>query len=222
MNQLWTILAKDLRIEWRTKTRIFGLAFYAATLLLLFAFAVGPDRRMLEAHASAYVWMSVVSVSTLLLAQSFHQEIESDALEGMLLIPVKPWAIFYGKALANTLWMLILAIFTLPIAVVLFELNPGGSPLGFSAVLVLGCAGMAAPGSLYSGLTARLASQQLMLPVLLFPLVVPTVLASVKATNLLCNGDPMGQATAWLGVLVALNLLYWSLCGFLFAKVVDE
>lgn len=222
MNQLWTILAKDLRIEWRTKTRIFGLACYAATLLLLFAFAVGPDRRMLEAHASAYVWMSVVSVSTLLLAQSFQQEVESDALEGMLLIPVRPWAIFYGKAFANFLWILMLAVFTLPIAVVLFELDPSAAPMGFFMVLVLGCAGIAAPGSLYSGLTARLASQQLMLPVLLFPLVVPTVLASVKASNLLCNGDPMGQLNAWMGVLVGLNLVYWSLCGFLFAKVIDE
>ena len=221
MNQLWTILAKDLRIEWRTKTRIFGLVCYAATLLLLFAFAVGPDRQALQDHASAYVWMSVVSVSTLLLAQSFQQEVESDALEGMLLIPVKPWAIFYGKAIANTLWLLILALFTLPIAVVLFELNPGAAPVGFFAVLFMGCSGIAAPGSLYSGLTARLSSQQLMLPVFLFPLVVPTVLAAVKATNLLCNGDPMGQATSWLGVLVALNLLYWSLCGFLFSKVID-
>jgi heme exporter protein B len=105
---------------------------------------------------------------------------------------------------------------------VLFELDPSAAPGGFFVVLILGCAGIAAPGSLYSGLTARLASQQLMLPVLLFPLVVPTVLASVKATNLLCNGDPMGQLKAWLGVLVALNVLYWSLCGFLFAKVIDE
>ena len=105
---------------------------------------------------------------------------------------------------------------------VLFELNPGAAPVGFFAVLFMGCSGIAAPGSLYSGLTARLSSQQLMLPVLLFPLVVPTVLAAVKATNLLCNGDPMGQATSWLGVLVALNLLYWSLCGFLFSKVIDE
>jgi len=222
MNQLWVILQKDLWIEWRTKTRVFGLICYAATLMLLFAFAVGPDRQALADHASAYVWMSVISVSTLLLAQSFQQEVDSDALEGMMLIPVKPWALFYGKAIANLIWLLLLAIITLPIAVVLFELNPGAAPGSFALVLVLGCGGLAAPGSLYSGLTARLASQQLMLPVLLFPLVVPTVLASVKATNLLCNGDPMDEADAWLSVLVALNLIYWSLCGLLFSKVVDE
>ncbi len=222
MSAMWTILAKDLRIEWRSKTRVLGLACYAATLLLLFAFAVGPDRRMLAAHASAYVWIGVVSVSTLLLAQSFQQELESDAFEGLLLLPVKPASIFYGKAIANTLWMCLLAVFSLPIAVVLFELDPSSAPWSFASVVLLGCAGMAAPGTLYAGLTARLASQQLMLPVLLFPLVVPTVLSAVKATNLFCFGDPMDQANSWMAVLVALNFLYWSLCGFLFSKVVDE
>jgi heme exporter protein B len=118
--------------------------------------------------------------------------------------------------------MCILAIFSLPIAVVLFELDPSNAPWRFAGVILLGCAGMAAPGTLYSGLTARLASQQLMLPVLLFPLVVPTVLSAVKATNLFCFGDPMDQANSWMAVLVALNFLYWSLCGFLFSKVVDE
>ena len=156
MSEMWTILAKDLRIEWRSKTRVLGLASRSDPALAL-RVRGGPDRRMLAAHASAYVWIGVVSVSTLLLAQSFQQEIESDALEGLLLLPVKPASIFYGKAIANTLWMCILAIFSLQSP--WFSLNSiprallGSRPLCCLAVL-----GMAAPGTLYAGLTARLAS----------------------------------------------------------------
>jgi len=198
------------------------MSCYAITLLMLFAFAVGPDPVMLQKHASAYVWMSVVTVSTLLLSQSFQNELESDALEGLLLVPVPPAAIYYGKALSNFIWILLLELVALPFAVLLFQMDVTASPVLFIAILLLGAGGVAAPGTLYSGLTGRLASQQLMLPVLLFPLLIPTVLAAVKATNLLINHDPFDQISSWFAVMCAFNAIYWVLCGVMFSKVVDE
>ncbi len=103
MSQMVAILRKDLLIEWRGKSRLIGLCCYALTFLLLFSFAVGPDSVALRRHAAAYVWLSVLCVSTLLLVQSFRIETEEGALEGLLLVPVSPAALFYGKALANTL-----------------------------------------------------------------------------------------------------------------------
>ena len=222
MRHLGLILKKDLLIEWRSMSRLVGMSCYAITLLMLFAFAVGPDPEMLRAHASAYVWMSVVTVSTLLLSQSFQNELESDALEGLLLVPVPPASIFYGKAMANVVWILMLELVSLPFAVLLFELDLLANPLAFFGILVLGAGGIAAPGTLYAGLTGRMASQQLMLPVLLFPLLVPTVMAAVKATNLIIDGDPFGQLSSWFAVMVAFNVIYWTLCGVMFSKVVDE
>jgi heme exporter protein B len=221
MSQLVAIFRKDLLIEWRGKSRLIGLCCYALTFLLLFSFAVGPDSVALRRHAAAYVWLSVLCVSTLLLVQSFRIETEEGALEGLLLVPVSPAALFYGKALANTLLIVVMGMFALPVAAILFDLSPAGSWGGLFVVLVLGAAGFAAPGTLYSALTARIAAQQLMLPVLLFPLVVPAVLAAVKATSLLLEGDPMGQLSVWLAVQVCFDLIYWSLCGLLFARGVE-
>src|SRR6185295_17219664 len=89
-------------------------------------------------------------------------------------------------------------------------------------VIVLGTAGLSAPGTLYAAMTAQLRAKQTLLPLLLFPLIVPALLASVKATSLLLLGNPMGQARSWILLLVAFDAIYWSLCGLLFGRVVEE
>ncbi len=221
MSVFWALLHKDLLVGWRGKARLAGLASFAVALLLLFSFAVGPDSAALRDHASAYLWLAVLSASTLLLTQSFQQEVEAGALEGLLLLPVGPQALYFAKATANLLLLALLAAALLPLAVLLFDLAPAGSIPGLLAVLVLGAAGIVGPGTLYAALTAKVAAQQVALPVLLFPLVVPPMVAAVKATDLLLEGDPMGQLSSWLGILVVFDLVYWALSGLLFGKVVD-
>jgi heme exporter protein B len=216
------LLHKDLLVGWRGRVRLVGLFTYSLALLLLFSFAVGPDTAALRDHASAYLWLAVLSASTLLLAQSFQQEVEAGAIEGLLLLPVEPAALYYAKAVANLLLLLFLAFATLPLAALLFSLLPAGSLPVMFLVVALGAAGIVAPGTLYAALTARLSSQQVVLPVLLFPLVVPPILAAVKATDLVLEGDAMGELPAWLGLLLVFDAIYWSLSGPLFGKVMEE
>jgi heme exporter protein B len=222
MRTFLALLHKDLLVGWRGRVRMVGLATYALTLLLLFSFAVGPDTMALRDHASAYLWLAIMSSSTLLLAQSFQQEVEAGAIEGLILLPVPPAALYYAKALANLLLLLFLGLVMLPVSAVLFDLSWSGSLLQLLLVIALGSAGIVAPGTLYAAMTARLSSQQVVLPLLLFPLVVPPILAAVKATDLILEGDAMNQLPAWLGLLVAFDAIYWSLSGVLFGKVLDE
>lgn len=221
LRQVVQVLRKDLLIEWRARSRAFALGCFMVTILLLFSFAVGPDTATLRAHAGAYLWLSLLLSSTLLLAQSFHVEVESGAIETVMLAPTSPPAFFYGKALANAAQLVLLGCVALPAVLGLFDGQVKESPLLLGAVIVLGCAGLAAPGTLYSALTARLGARQLLLPLLLFPLIVPCLLASVKATSLVMMGDPMDQVPSWLQLLAAFDVLYWSVCGVLFGRVVD-
>lgn len=221
MTHVLGILRKDLLIEWRARTRALALASFAFMLLLLFSFAVGPDTKVLQQHASAYLWMSILLSSTLLLAASFQQEVEAGALEAVLLAPVEPSSLFYGKALANALQLLLLGGFGLVVSVVMFDAAPRADAGGLAASLFLGAAGLAAPGTLYAAMTARIQARQLLMPLLLFPLIVPALLASVKATSLSLLGDPMDQTASWLALLGSFDLIYWSLCGVLFGKVMD-
>ncbi len=222
LTQIGWILWKDLLVEWRGRARTTALATYAVTLLLLFSFSIGPNTQLLRELAPAYLWLAILSASTLLLAQSFQLEVESGAIDGLLLAPTRPGSIFFGKAIANTALLTLLGLICLLIGLGLFDLQPRGSFAVIIGGIALGCAGLSAPGTLYAALTARLPSQQLMLPVLLFPLVVPTLLASVKVTGLQLQGDPMGQTGSWTMLLVCFNLVYWSLGGVLFGRVVQE
>ena len=219
--QVRVILEKDLRIEWRMTTRIFTLFCFGFTLLLLFSFAVGSETEVLRKHAGAYLWMAVLLSSTLQLERSFLTETESNALEAILLVPTSPTALFYGKALDNWAQLLLLAFACLPLVMVLYGTELLG-PLAWLPVIVLvGTAGLAAPGTLYAGMTARIRGGQVLLPLLYFPLVVPAVLAAVKATGLALLGDPMAQTGSWVALLVCFALVFWGLSGALFHKIVE-
>lgn len=222
MRALTWMLHKDLLVEWRARAHAIGLAAFAGTTLLLFSFAVGPDTAALRQHAGAYLWLSLLLSSTLLLERSFTIEFQSGALDLLLLIPTPPGAIFLGKALANTLQLGVLAAVAVPLTIGLFDAPLVGSPGLLALTLALGAAGLAAPGTLYAALTARADARQLLLPLLLFPLVVPCLLAAVKATTLLMLGDPMGQLGSWLPLLVCFDVLFWTLCAVLFSRVVED
>ena len=219
--QVGAILAKDLRIEWKMTTRIFTLFCFGFTLLLLFSFAVGSETDVLRKHAGAYLWMAVLLSSTLQLERSFLTETESNALEAILLVPTSPTALFYGKALANWAQLLLLAFACLPLVIVLYGSELSGPLAWLPVIVLLGTAGLAAPGTLYAGMTARIRGGQVLLPLLYFPLVVPAVLAAVKATGLALLGDPMTQTGSWVALLALFALVFWGLAGVLFTRVVE-
>ena len=222
MKQVLAVLRKDLLIERKSWTRVFSLATFAVLTLLLFSFAVGPDSTMLQKHAPGYLWLATLFASTNLFAQSFIVETESGAIEQLQLTPVQPAALFYGKALANALQLLMVMIVMIPPLVALCDIRftEGFGPMFLT--MVLGALGLSAPGAMYSAMTSRLSNQQLLLPLLLFPLIVPALLSAVKATALVFFGDPMEQMSSWLQLLVAFDVVYWSLCGVLFGRIVES
>ncbi len=222
MKNIWLILKKDLRIEARTWTRPLSLLSFAVMTLLLFSFSVGPHTAVLQKHAAGYLWLCAMFASTMLFASSFRVETEANALEQVILAPVSSVSIFYGKALSNLLQLLILMVLTLPFLVALCDVWFVESPAWLALILLLGSAGLSAPGALYAALTARMSSQQVLLPLLLFPLMVPALLAAVKTTSLIFHGDPMGQIPSWVQLIAAFDVLYWSLCGVLFGKVIES
>jgi heme exporter protein B len=214
-------LRKELLLQWRSKAQLMAIFVFGAAALLLFSFAVGPDAEALRKFSAGFLWLGLLLSSTLTLAESFHAEMENRAMEGLLLLPASPRALYYGKAIANWLQLLFLGVALVPVMVVLYD---AGTTRILSLILViaLGAAGLSAPGTLYAAMTAQVRSKQTLLPLLLFPLIVPALLASVKATSLIILGDPMNQGKSCLVLLFAFDAIYWSLCGLLFHKVVEE
>ena len=221
MSPLIAALRKDLLLQWRTRAQAAAVYAFGASALLLFSFAVGPQAALLREQAAGFLWLGLMLSSTLTLAESFQAEAEQKALEGLLLLPVSPRALYYAKALANTTALFLLGAGLLPMMVVLYDAaTPRVPPL--LGIVLLGSAGLSAPGTLYAAMTAQARARQTLLPLLLFPLVVPVLLSAVKATSLIIHGDPMGQLGSWTLLLACFNLVHWSLCGLLFERVVED
>ena len=214
-------LRKELILQWRTRAQAVAVFVFGATALLLFSFAIGPNAAALREYAAGFLWLALLLSSTLTLSESFHAEMENSALEGLLLLPASPRALYYGKAVANAIQLIVLGIALVPVMIVLYDAGTMRLPT-LLLIIILGGAGLSAPGTLYAAMTSQIRAKQMLLPLLLFPLIVPVLLAAVKATSLAILGDPMQQGRAWLLLLLAFDGIYWSLCGLLFEKVVEE
>ncbi|HEX6178376.1 MAG TPA: heme exporter protein CcmB [Thermoanaerobaculia bacterium] len=214
-------LRKELLLQWRTRAQFLAVFVFGATALLLFSFAIGPNAQDLRKFSAGFLWLGLLLSSTLTLAESFHAEMENRALEGLLLLPSDARALYYGKAIANWLQLTLLGIALVPVMVILYDAGTT-RVLSLFGIVALGAAGLSAPGTLYAAMTAQVRSKQTLLPLLLFPLIVPALLASVKATSLLVLGDPMDALGAWLSLLVAFDAIYWALCGLLYGRVVED
>ena len=221
MRELSAALRKEALLQWRTRAQLAAVFVFGASALLLFSFAIGPDSAALRRHSAGFLWLGLLLASTLTLAESFQSEMEQRALEAQLLMPVRPAALFYGKAISNWAQLSLLGFALVPVMVVLYDAGTDrlGALLG---VILLGTAGLSAPGTLYAAMTSQARARQTLLPLLLFPLVVPVLLAATRASSLLITGDPMGQVRSWALLLACFDAIYWSLCGLLFGRVVED
>jgi heme exporter protein B len=222
VSEVGLILGKDLVLEWRTRTRLNALIFFSFATLLMFSFALGPDTKLLEQNAGGYFWLAILFSSVLALGESFRVERENASLDGLRLAPIDARAIFLGKALGNALLLILLGLLLLPVMVALYGVT---LVMGFGrlfAVLALGSTAISWPGTVYSAIASNARARDVLLPLLLFPLVVPALLAAVKATSLVLRGDPMLQLGSWFGLLIAFNLIYWALGLALFPQVIED
>ena len=223
LQQALAVVRKDLLLEWRGRSRIISVLLFGVVPLLLFSCAVGPDSIMLRAAAGGFLVLALLLSSTLGLSESFRVEQEQRAIEGLLLLPVDPVALYYGKCISNTLFLVLLAPVLSPVALILYSVELDA--VGFLALFglwTLAAAGLSAPGTLYAAMTSRLQSQDVLLPLLLFPLVIPVLMGSVKSVSLVLNGDPMSQIQSWTALLASFAIIYWSLCGLLFPHAIEE
>lgn len=221
-SQIAAVARKDLAIEIRAPVRAFSVLFFALVIVVMVAFAAGSTSRILQDIAGGTLWIAILLTSTRALDQSLSTEFEDQALEELVLWPVEPAAIFYGKAIANAAMLLLVAAVLTPLVFAIYDAPLRGSPWELLGLVVLGCTAIAAPGTLYATLTAQARGGAVLLPLLLFPLVVPALVAAARGTTVVMEGDPMRQAPAWLGVLVLFNLIHWSIAGVLFRYVIEE
>lgn len=218
----WLVFRKDLLIEWRTRARLNALIFFAVATLLMFSFAIGPDTPLLRKNAGGYLWLAILLSSVLSLGESFRIESENACLDGLKLVPTDARAIFLGKSLGNTAMLVLLGSIVLPVMIALYDVSFVEGLGKLALVLLGGSAAISAPGTVYAAIAGNARARDVILPLLLFPMLVPALVSAVNATTLVITGDPQDQLRSWLLLLLAFNLVYWSLGFLLFPRVVEE
>ena len=199
---------KDLVVERRSKETLNALVFFSLLLLFIFQFALGPDRERLAAVLPGVLWLGFILSGLLGLGRTFLVERDNDCWEGLLLAPGDKSAIYLGKLAGNLVMMffveaLVLALFTL-----FFDVDLGRALPGLLVVIVLGTVGLASVGTLFAAMTAQARARELLLPVLLIPVQVPVLLATVKSTEALLLGEPLGAVAHWIKLLIAADVIY--------------
>ena len=201
------VARKDALAELRGRSAISSTLFFAALVLLLFGFALGPDAAHLARAAPGLLWLAIVFAGLLAVARLHQLETDDGALEQLALYPVARRAIYLGKALAGFGAMLVLGALLVPLMGLLYAVDLLAAWPGLAAAVLLGTLGFAAVGTFYAGVTVRLRAREVMLPLLVLPVIAPLLLAAVKATSAALGGDPLGELGAWLQLLVAFDIV---------------
>ena len=197
------VARKDALAELRGRSAMTSTLFFAALVLLLFGFALGPDAARLAQAAPGLLWLAIVFAGLLAVGRLHQMETDDGALEQLAAYPVARRALYAGKALGGLAVMLVLGLVVLGAVGILFAVDIGAALLPLLVTLSLGAIGIAAVGTFYAGLTVRMRAREVMLPLLVLPVLAPLLLAAVKATAGALAGDPFGEVGAWLQLLVA-------------------
>jgi heme exporter protein B len=201
------IARKDALAELRGRHAAVSTLFFAAVVLLLFGFALGPDAQRLADAAPGLLWLALVFAGVLAVNRLHLLETDDGALEQLALYTITRRAIYAGKAVGGFVVMLVLGLIVLGAVGILFAVDVAGAVLPLVATVVLGAVGIAAVGTFYAGVTVRLRAREVMLPLLMLPVLAPLLLGAVKATAAALSGDPFGELGAWLQLLVAYDVI---------------
>lgn len=202
------VLWKDVVVERRAKATLNALLFFSLLLLFVFQFTLGGDRERLVAALPGLLWLSFVLSGLVGLGRTFLLERENDCWDGLLLAPGDKSAIYLGKVAGNLTLMLIVEAMLVALYALFFNVDVGPALPALSVVLLLGTIGFAAVGTLFAAMTAHVRAREVLFPVLLLPVEVPVLLASVRATEAALSGEPLASVAQWLKLLAAADVVY--------------
>ncbi len=221
MAAAWTIFLKDLRLELRTRESLSAMVVFAAVVILLFAFAVKAAPARFSAFTPGLMWMTYFFTAVLGLLRSFGQEKEMEAYSLLLSAPVSRSAIYLGKTAAFFVFLLAAQVVSLPLFGLFLDLPLLAAPAGLVLILVLTDLAIAAVGTLIAGMCLRSPAGETLLPVLLFPLLTPLLIAATRATSAALDGRPLREWDFWLMLLVTFFILF-VLAGTLIFDYITE
>jgi heme exporter protein B len=211
---------KDLAAEFRSRELISAMLVFALLVILSFNFALELDVTVRATITSGVLWVTFAFAGTLGLNRSLSMEKDRGCLDGLLLAPVDRSAIFFGKAIGNLVFMLLVEAIVLPVYSLLYNTNLFHP--GLLLTILLGSIGYVAVGTLLSSMAVQTRARDMLLPILLFPLVLPVLIAAVKGSGNFLEGRPFEEIWPYLNLLIAYDVIFIAVAYMLYEFVVEE
>ncbi|BAI79688.1 heme exporter membrane protein [Deferribacter desulfuricans SSM1] len=217
------IVEKDLILELKSKEVINSMLVFSLLVVVIFSFIFEPGAEYKNEIAAGILWMAITFSGILGLNKSIINEINGGNLNALLLAPVDRSAVFFGKVLSNYLFLLLMELMTIPIFMIFYNINLfEKNVVGTLLVFLSGSYGFSVLGTLFSLISVKSKTRELMLPLLLLPLLVPVILASIQSLNIFYFDGGYADASKWLKLIFAFDIIFTCVIYVIFDYVVEE
>jgi len=214
------VVWKDLQAEFRSRELFSAMLVFSLLIILIFNFALELDIKTRQSVTAGVLWATFAFAGTLGLNRSMAIEKDRGCLDGLLLAPVDRSAIYFGKVISNLTFMLIVEVIILPVYSVLYNVNLFQP--GLLMVILLGSIGYAGVGTLLSAMSVQTRTRDILLPILLFPVIIPVLLSAVKASSGFLEGVELSEIILPINLLIVYDIIFISLAFMFFEYVVEE
>ncbi len=221
LRAMLAVLWKDLAAEMRSRELLSAMLVFALLVIFIFNFALDLEPATRASITSGVLWVTFIFAGTLGLNRSLAIEKDRGCLDGLLLAPVDRAAIYFGKTAANMLFMLMVAAIVLPVYSIFYNVNLVARP-GLLLVILLGAEGYTAIGTLLATMAVQTRTRDMLLPILLFPVVIPVLVAAVKASAGFLQALPFEEIQPWLNLLVTYDVVFTAIAFMVFDSIVEE
>ncbi len=220
----WLVLRKDVAIEAKSWEVVTTTLFFAVSCVLIFAFALVKDGRAVGDAAAGILWIAISFSGTLALGRTFERERYAETLRALLLAPAPRAALYTGKLMGMLALLGLAELLLVPLVALLFQASALFSrPLLLAALLAGGTVGFCAVGTLFAAMLVRARSRDVLLPILLYPIIIPVIIAGVRGTAALLSAPPdEPTAIMWIGVLTAFDIVFVTLALWTFEPLMTE
>ncbi len=222
LSLIWILALKDLRIEYRSRQAFLTTLFFALLILIVFNFAFDPGSPATREAAPGILWVALLFPGIIQLNRSFQSEAEEGTLQGIILAPVDRGLLFLGKFLANWLFLVLIDLIILVAFVIFYNFSFSSALLWVLLLMILAGAGFTAVGTVFAAMLTSVQGRDVLLPVLLFPIIVPIILAAVNATREILIHQEMQTFVRWIQILVSFDVIFLAAGFVVFDYVVGE
>jgi heme exporter protein B len=212
-------LAKDIRLEWRSKDAINSMLFFGLLVVVVFSFAFDPIAEESRRIAGGLVWVAFLFAAVVALNQTWAREVRNQVLDAYRVSPAPANSLFLAKALGNFLFVIVMEVLMTPLFIVFYKLRALGPAWMLAPIAVLGTWALVVNGTFFAAMSLRTRAREIMLPLLLFPISLPAILAMVRATTAILTADE--PAKFWIVLLIAYDVVFTTACLLLFETVLQ-